>query len=246
MGIKRFFHQFTSSRFVYNLGTKINNYFLILAIVFISLGTYQGLFIAPPDYLQGDAFRVIYIHVPSAYISLMCYIIMAIASFVAYVWHIKLGYYTAQAIAPIGAIFTLLTLITGALWGKPMWGTYWQWTDPRMMSELLLLFLYLGFIILSKSFSERDVGDRVSSILAIIGIINIPIIHYSVEWWTSIHQGPSLIREGGPSIDPSMLTPLLFMLIGMSCYFIWLSWIRIKSLILIREHGARWISDLLK
>jgi heme exporter protein C len=240
MKIKRFFHQFASPRFIYNLGEKVSIYFCVLAFIFIGLGTYQGLFIAPPDYLQGDAFRIIYIHVPTAYISLLCYVIIAVASFIAYVWHIKLGYYASQALAPIGAVFTVLALLTGAIWGKPMWGSYWQWTDPRMMSELLLLFLYLGFIILSKSFNEQEKGDRVSSILAIVGIINIPIIHYSVEWWSSIHQGATLMKKGGPSIDPSMLTPLLFMLAGITCYFIYISCLRLNTIILIREQGARW------
>lgn len=144
MNIIKLFHQFISPRFVYWLSNVITPYMFILALILIAYGLYQGIFIAPPDYLQGDAYRIIYIHVPAAYLSLLGYVILAVSSFLGFVWHIKIGYYAARSVAGIGAIFTVIALLTGAIWGKPMWGTYWQWTDPRMMSELFLLFLYLG------------------------------------------------------------------------------------------------------
>jgi heme exporter protein C len=245
MNIIKLFHQFISPRFVYWLSSVIIPYIFILALILIAFGLYQGIFIAPPDYLQGDAYRIIYIHVPAAYLSLLGYVILAVSSFLGFVWHIKIGYYAARSVAGIGAIFTVIALLTGAIWGKPMWGTYWQWTDPRMMSELFLLFLYLGYMALIVNITNIDQADRVGSILAMIGLINVPIIHYSVEWWSSIHQGPSIMSEGGPSIAPEMLYPLLTSILGFTLLFIFLFLYRLNTMILLRESGARWLKEMI-
>ena len=156
-----------------------------------------GLAIAPPDYQQGDAFRMIYVHVPSALLSLIVYTIMAVASAVALIWRIKVGHAVAAASAPIGASFTLLALVTGSLWGRPMWGTYWAW-DPRLTSELILLFLYVGVMSLRSAFEDPARGDRAAALLAIVGVVNVPIVHFSVVWWNSLHQGATVVKLGKP------------------------------------------------
>ena len=175
---------------------KTNNISLFLSfitpILFI-IGIYWGLFVAPPDYLQGNAYRIIFIHVPSAWLSLEVYMIMAITGFIALVWRIKIMEIISIQCAPIGAIFTLIALVTGMIWGKPTWGTYWVW-DARLTSELILLFLYIGIMLLYSAFTDKRQAVKVTSILVIIGLINIPIIHYSVEWWNTLHQGPNCYK----------------------------------------------------
>jgi heme exporter protein C len=209
-------------------------------------GIINGLFFAPPDYQQGDAFRIIYVHVPSAYLSMMIYVLMAITSIVGLVWRIKLAHAVTVSAAPIGAWFTLLALITGSIWGRPMWGTWWEWGDPRLTSELLMLFLYLGYIALRAAIPDNNKADKLSSILILIGAINIPIIHFSVEWWTSLHQGSTLLKSGGPAIATSMLYPLLAMIFGLSLYFGGLLLTRIKAEVLNREKHTRWIKEMIR
>src|SRR5271155_1156786 len=174
---------------------------MTVAVIAIVCGLIGGLGLAPPDYQQGDAFRIIYVHVPSAWLSLLGYTSMAIAAAVALIWRIKMGHAVAASTAPVGASFTLLALITGSLWGRPMWGTYWAW-DPRLTSELILLFLYLGVMSLRPAFEDAARGDRAAALLAIVGLVNVPIIHYSVVWWNSLHQGATIVRLGKPNIDP--------------------------------------------
>ena len=199
---------------------------------------------APADYQQGDAFRIIYVHVPSAYLSTMIYAIMAFASAIGLVWRIKLAHAVAASAAPIGASFTALALVTGMLWGKPMWGTYWAW-DPRLTSELILLFIYMGYISLRASFEDVNTADRAGGILAVIGVINLPIIHYSVIWWSSLHQGPTIKKMDSPSIAGDMLWPLLIMILGFSLFFAGVLLFRVKAEVLEREKNARWVRDLI-
>ncbi len=215
------------------------------AVVLLLIGAYGGLVLAPADYLQGEGFRIIYVHVPSAFLSMFTYTLMAVASGIGLIWRMKLAFCVAAATAPIGAAFTLLALVTGAIWGQPMWGSWWEW-DPRLTSELILLFLFLGYIFLRQALRETRQADRASAILAVVGVVNVPIIHYSVEWWTSIHQGPSIAKLETPSIAGDMLWPLLVMIVGYQLLFFAVLLTGVREQVLDREKNSRWVSDLLR
>ncbi|HKZ73728.1 MAG TPA: heme ABC transporter permease, partial [Steroidobacteraceae bacterium] len=196
------------------------------------------------DYQQGDGFRIIYVHAPSAWMSLMVYTTMAVAAAVGLIWRMKVAHAVAASCAPIGASFTVAALVTGMLWGKPMWGTYWQW-DPRLTSELVLLFLYLGYMGLRSAIEDPQRADRASAVLAIVGVVNVPIIHYSVEWWNSLHQAPSVMKIGKPTIELAMLVPLLMMLLGFTLMFAALVLTRLRGEVLRRERTASWLKEAL-
>jgi heme exporter protein C len=183
-----------------------------LAIILTGLGLYFGLFHSPADYQQGESVRVMYVHVPAAWMAMMCYGAVTVASITGFIWKHPLADVAAKASAPIGAVFTALALATGSLWGKPMWGTWWAW-DARLTSVLILFFIYLGYIAIWEAVEDKARAARLAAIVAIVGSVNIPIIHFSVQWWNSLHQPASIMRAGGPTIDPSMLTPL-FLMIG--------------------------------
>ncbi|MBI1366406.1 MAG: heme transporter HemC [Alphaproteobacteria bacterium] len=183
-----------------------------LAVILLALGFYFGLFHSPADYQQGDTVRIMYVHVPAAMMSMACYTAMAVASIVGFVWKHPLADVAAKASAPIGAVFTALALVTGSLWGKPMWGAWWVW-DARLTSELILFFIYIGYIAIWEAVDDKIRAARLAAIVAIVGFVNIPIIKFSVDWWNSLHQGESIFRRGGPTIDGSMLLPL-FLMIG--------------------------------
>lgn len=185
-----------------------------MAFILLAVGFAWGLFIAPADYQQKDAFRIIYVHVPAAVMSMGVYVSMAIAAVVYFVWHIKLAAYYCRSVAVLGAVFTALALFTGAVWGKPMWGTYWSWGDARLLSQLILLFLYLGYIGLVSAIEQEKLADKIGSILLVVGVINIPVIHYSVVWWNSLHQGATILKFGKPAMTADMLVPLLICLAG--------------------------------
>ena len=189
-----------------------------LAWALFVVGLVWGLAFAPMDYQQKNSFRIIYIHVPAAMLSMSIYVMLAAASLVFFVWRSRIAAFFARAAAPYGALMTAIALVTGAIWGKPTWGTFWTW-DARLTSELILLFLYLAYMLLQASIEERDQADRLAAILAIVGVINIPIIHYSVLWWNSLHQGATLFRVGGPSIHGAMLWPLVVMLVAFYALF---------------------------
>jgi len=194
-----------------------------IAAILILVGGVWALFIAPPDKHQGETVRIMYVHVPSAWMALFCYLCLAGSSAAALIWRHPLGHVLARAAAPIGACFTLLALATGSLWGKPMWGAYWVW-DARLTSVLILFFLYLGYIALSNAFDDPGRGARAAAILALVGVVNLPIIKFSVDWWNTLHQPASIIKRDGPTIDASMLAPLLIMILGFTFYFfaVWL------------------------
>jgi heme exporter protein C len=238
------FHKLASPPYFYRIASALEPWLLWPAIVCLLAGAYGGLVLAPPDYMQGDGFRIIYVHVPSAFLSMFSYGLMAVASAIGLIWRIKLAFCVATASAPIGAVFAFLALTTGAIWGQPMWGTYWEW-DPRLTSELILLFLFLGYIFLRQALGEGSQADRASGILAIVGVVNLPIIHYSVEWWTSIHQGPSLIKLETPSISGDMLWPLLVMILGYQLLFFAILMSSVRVQVLKREQNARWIGEQL-
>ena len=220
-------------------------WFMLPALLLIAYGTYAGLFIAPMDYQQGDAFRIIYVHVPSAYLSVMAYMIMAISGGIGLIWRMKLAHAVAASAAPLGAWFTFLALATGSIWGRPMWGTWWEWADPRMMSELILLFFYLGYMALRSAIDDTAKADKASAVLALVGVINVVIVHYSVEWWSSLHQGQTIMAEGGPAMDPEMLYPLLAMILGFTLLFGSLLLRRTRTEVLYRERRTRWVKEMI-
>src|SRR5271169_2303563 len=239
------FYKLASPPYVYGVAAAFAPWLLGAAAIALGYGLISGLGIAPPDYQQGEAFRMIYVHVPSALLSLTIYTVMAAASAVALIWRIKVGHAVAAASAPIGASFTLAALVTGSLWGRPMWGTYWAW-DPRLTSELILLFLYVGVMSLRAAFEDAARGDRAAALLALVGVVNVPIIHYSVLWWNSLHQGATIVTLEGPKMPPSMLLPLLSMLLGFLCFFGAVLFMRLRGEVLNRERQATWIREAVK
>ncbi len=243
MNMWTWFHRFASPPHFYRIAGTLSAWLLWPSVLLIAIGTYGGLVLAPPDYQQGDAFRIIYVHVPSAYLSTMIYALMAVASAIGLIWRIKLAHAVAASAAPIGASFTALALASGMLWGKPMWGAYWAW-DPRLTSELILLFIYFGYMSLRASFEDIGKADRASGILAVIGVVNLPIIHYSVIWWSSLHQGPTIKKLGSPSIVGDMLWPLLMMILAFTLFFAAILLFRVKAEVLEREKNSRWVRDL--
>lgn len=205
-----------------------------LSAVFIALGLYLALFSSPADYQQGEAVRIMYVHVPSAWMSLAVYSLMAVFCLGFLVWRNPFAYLAAKSAAPIGACFTAITLITGSLWGAPMWGAWWVW-DARLTSVLILFFLYLGFMALSGSFDNLEKEAKSASVLSLVGAVNVPIIKGSVDWWNTLHQPASVIKLGGPSIHYSMLMPLLAMAAGFFLLFLALLMTRLRSELLARK-----------
>ncbi len=203
-------------------------------VLLLIAGLTLGLFVAPPDYRQGESVRIMYVHVPAAWMALLVYSSMAAASAVALIWKHPLADLTAKAAAPIGACFTFLALATGALWGQPIWNTWWVW-DARLTSMLILFFLYLGYIALSNAFEDPARGARAAAILALVGFVNVPIIHFSVERWSTLHQQASVFRLDGPTIHSSMLVPLLLMALAFTGYFLTVLILRLRSEILARK-----------
>src|SRR6266567_956493 len=209
------------------------------AAVSLALGLYLALFLAPPDYQQGEAVRIMFVHVPAAWMASFVYAFLALASAVALIWRHPLADIAAQAAAPLGAAFTLLCLVTGSLWGEPMWGTWWVW-DARLTSVLVLLFLYVGYIALVNGFDDSTRGARAGAVLALVGAVNLPIIKFSVDWWNTLHQPASVFRLGGPTIDNSMLVPLLVMAVAFMLYFAALLMLRMRTAIVAsRVRAAR-------
>ena len=236
------FYKLASPPHFYRLAGRMTPWFGWPAFLLIVVGLYGGLVLAPPDYQQGDAFRIVYVHAPSAWMSMFIYATMATAAAIGLIWRIKLAHAVAAAAAPVGAWFTFAALATGSLWGKPMWGTWWQW-DARLTSELILLFLYLGLIALRASIDDRDRADRAGAVLAIVGVINLPIIHYSVYWWNTLHQGATITKFGKPSITFDMLWPLLTMFLGFTLYFGAVLMTRLRGEVIRRERDASWLRE---
>ena len=240
-----FFHKLASPPHFYRLAGTLGPWIGVPGYLLVLGSVYAGLFLAPPDYQQGDAFRIIYVHVPSAYLSMMAYVIMAVAGGIGLIWRMKLAHAVAASAAPIGASFTFLALATGSIWGRPMWGTWWEWGDPRLMSELILLFLYFGYMALRAAIDDTAKADKASAVLALVGAVNIPVIHYSVEWWTSLHQGSTIIAEGGPRMPPEMLYPLLGSILGFTLVFGALLLRRVRTEVLHRERRTGWVRKLI-
>ena len=239
----KWLHPYAKPEQAYRLAGRLLPWFAVISLLAFIIGTVWGLAFAPADYQQGDSFRIIYLHVPAAILSRGAYSTMAIAAFIGMVWQLRMADMTVAAIAPVGAVFTFIALLTGAAWGKPMWGAWWVW-DARLTSELILLFLYLGVIALYNAFSDKVVAGRAAGILALVGVINLPIIHYSVEWWNTLHQGASITKLAKPSIAPSMLWPLLVMIVAFATFLGALTLMRFRNELIMREWHRPWVKAL--
>lgn len=237
-------HKYASPKTFYPLAGRLLPWFALVTAVLLGVGLYEALVVAPPDYQQGESVRIMYIHVPSAWMSMFVYVMMAGAGAVGLIWNVKLAEIFARSCAPIGAWFTFLALVSGSIWGKPMWGTWWAW-DARITSELILLFLYLGVIALQASIDDPKRAARAAAILALVGVVNIPVIHFSVEWWNTLHQPASVTRMGKPTIYISMLIPLLLMAVAFTTFFFTVVLMRMRNEILERERHTSWVAELI-
>jgi len=241
--IPTFLHRFASPPNFYATSARWIKWLTPVAALLFAVGLFLALFVSPVDYQQGSSVRIMYVHVPSAWMSLFVYVVMAVSAAVGLIWNIKLASIVSMAAAPIGASFTAIALATGSLWGKPTWGTWWVW-DARLTSELVLLFLYLGVIALFNAIEDRRTAYRAAGLLAIVGVINVPIVHYSVVWWNTLHQTASVSKMDAPSIHPSMLWPLLIMTVAFKLYFIIVLFIRSRTDVLEQEQNSRWVAEL--
>jgi len=239
----KWIHKFGSPPFIYRVAGFLGPWFGAVSLVCLAVGLYLGLWVAPPDYEQGDSYRIIYIHVPSAWMSMFVYVVMATSSAVFLIWRLKIADAVALSCAPIGAAFTAVALLTGSFWGKPMWGTWWIW-DARLTSQLLLLFLYLGYMALRSAMETPQSAARVAGILAVVGVVNIPIIHFSVEWWNTLHQPATITKLDKPSMHISMLVPLLIMVVSFQMLFFYNLMVRLRTIILEREARTAWVAEL--
>ena len=235
--------KYASPRTFYPLAGRLIPWFSIAAAVLTVAGLYVGFFMAPTDAQQGEGYRIIFVHVPASWMSMFVYLVMAFWAAVGLIFNSRLSAMMASALAPTGALFTFLSLWTGALWGKPMWGTWWVW-DARLTSELILLFLYMAFIALQSAIDDPRRADKAGALLAIVGVVNIPIIYFSVQWWSTLHQGASVSLTQAPSMATIMLVGMLLMALAAWMYTIAVVLMRVRTIILAREHHAGWLKDL--
>lgn len=236
----KWLHPYAKAEATYRLAGKFKPWFMIGGGLALLLGTFWGLVYAPADYQQGDAFRIIYMHVPSAILSMSFYAGMAICAFIGLVWQIRTCYMAVASIAPVGACLTFIALWTGAAWGKPMWGTWWVW-DARLTSELILLFLYFGVMALYASFEDKLQGGKAASVMALVGVVNLPVIHYSVEWWNTLHQGATITKFAKPSMATEMLWPLLINIVALAVFCAGIVCLRLQNEIFVREIKRPWV-----
>jgi len=238
-----FFHKLGSPKWFYGIATRLMPWLLVFGLLCLGAGLVWGLAFAPKDYLQGNSYRIIFIHVPSAFLAQSVYIMMASAAVVTLVWRMKLADVFVKAAAPVGLVLTFISLFTGAVWGKPTWGTWWIW-DARLTSMLILLFLYGGLIALDRAINDEKSAARAVAILVLVGVVNIPIIKYSVDWWNTLHQPATFKLTEKPSMPAEMWVPLLLSVIGLYLVFGWLACLRMQTEILIREQRTRWVQEL--
>jgi heme exporter protein C len=241
--LKTWFHRWGSPPWFYRMSGKLLPWLGAAAFLLLLIGSVWGLAVAPEDAKQGNSYRIIYIHVPSAFLALAGYYLMALAGCIGLVWRMKLAFWALRAAAPLGAAMTFIALITGSFWGKPTWGTWWEW-DARITSMLILFFLYLGVMALTNAYQNSDNGNRAASVLALVGTVNIPIIYMSVKWWNTLHQGATLKLTSASTIDPSMLQPLWVMIVGFYCLYAVLLLLNLRCEILSNERNSRWLIDL--
>jgi heme exporter protein C len=236
--------RFSSPATFFPLAKRMAPWFGGAAAMLTAVGLYLGLVVAPTDAQQGDAYRIIFIHVPAAWMSMFIYLVMAFWCAASLTFNTRLAAMLAQALAPTGALFTAIALWTGALWGKPTWGTYWAW-DARMTSELILLFLYFGYMALRNAIDDPRRGDRASAVLALVGAVNVPIIYFSVKWWNTLHQGASVSMTSAPTMAKVMLLGMLVMAFAAWFYTIAITLVRVQAIVLEREKSAGWVDALL-
>jgi len=236
------FHRFGSPPWIYGFAGRLLRFLLPVTLLLLAVGTVWGLAFAPPDFRQGNSYRIIYIHVPVSVVSLAGYYVMAIAGAISLIWRLKVADIAMRVAAPIGAGLTFLALVTGAIWGKPTWGTWWVW-DARITSMVVLLFLYLGVYALYEAYDNKALGSKACAILALVGTVNIPIIYKSVDWWYSLHQPASIKFTGGTTIDPSMLYPLLLMIVAVYALYVCLILLGLRAALLESESKTKWVQQ---
>ncbi|MFM7847401.1 MAG: heme ABC transporter permease CcmC [Rubrivivax sp.] len=237
------FYTFSSPPRFYALTGVLVPVFWALAVLLTVAGLWMGFFVAPTDATQGEVYRIIFIHVPAAWMSMLLYLVMAFWAAIGWAFNARLASMVARAIAPTGALFTFLALWTGALWGKPTWGTWWVW-DARLTSELILLFLYLGYIALTEAIDDPRRADQAGALVAVVGAVNVPIIYFSVKWWNTLHQGASVSLNAAPKMATTMLTAMLIMSLAFWAYAFAVVFTRTRALVLEREQGAIWVREL--
>lgn len=235
--------KYSSPQTFYPLAGKLVPWFAATAAILIAYGLYLGLLIAPTDFQQGDSYRIIFVHVPASILSMFLYVVMAIYAALGLTLNARLSYTMATSIAPTGAMFTFLALLTGSFWGKPTWGAWWVW-DARITSELILLFLYIGYMSLQAAIDDKRRSDRASAVLAIVGVINVPIIYFSVKWWNTLHQGSSINFSKSSTVAPIMLQAMLIMLLGFWLYSVAVILTRARREIEDRERTAAWLQEI--
>ena len=235
--------KYASPPYFYPLAGKMIPWFATLAVLFGIAGLWVGFFVAPTDAQQGEGYRIIFIHVGASWMSMFLYLVMAFWAGLGLSFNTRLSSMMASAVAPTGAMFAFLSLWTGALWGKPMWGTWWVW-DARLTSELILLFLYLGFLALQAAIDEPRRADKAGAIIALVGVVNVPIIYFSVKWWNTLHQGASVSLTRAPSMAETMLLGMLLMALSFWMYSIAVALVRVRAIMLERERHADWVSQL--
>jgi heme exporter protein C len=235
---------FSSPQTFFPLAGRMIPWFVALTVVLLAIGLWIAFFVAPTDATQGESYRIIFIHVPAAWMSMFLYVVMAFWAAVGLIFNTRLSSMMASAIAPTGALMTFLALWTGSLWGRPTWGTYWVW-DARLTSELILLFLYLGFLALQAAIDDKRRADKAGAVLALVGVVNIPIIYFSVQWWNTLHQGASVSLTRSPSMASTMLWGMLVMALAFWMYSIAAVLHRVRTIIIEREKRADWVRELL-
>lgn len=241
----QWFHRLGSPRWFYEKTSPWMPWLGCISILLLVAGSIWGLAYAPAEMKQGNSYRIIYIHVPAAMLSMVGYYVMAISGAVGLIWKMKLADMVMKSAAPIGALLTFVSLVTGAIWGKPTWGTWWVW-DARITSMLVLFFLYIGVIALQEAYQHQDTANKASAILALVGMVNIPIIYKSVDWWYTLHQPATIKFTSESTIHSSMLYPLMVMVLGFYCFYAWTLLMRTRTEVLERERKTRWVQELAK
>jgi heme exporter protein C len=239
----KFLYRFGSPKTFYRYSSLISSYLGFLSLLLVTIGWGWGLLFSPADYQQGDSVRIMYIHVPAAFLSLLIYTTMAISAAMTLIWQIKVAGLLQKACAQVGLIMTFLALVTGSLWGKPTWGTWWVW-DARLTGELVLLFIYISLLALDQTLGKNKGADKIIAMICWVGFLDLPIIHYSVQWWNTLHQGSSILVLAKPKIHTSMLYPLFTSLVGMMCFSFWAILSLTQMQLLRREYKQQWVKEL--